>query len=784
WADGLIVRNSTFRVEEGSYADCAIFAIGGLTIIEGNLLIGSGNAAKGIYVDGSGSAVRSNVVLGFSEGIYCAYLHEGEVAGNLVYGCGYVGIEARSSGTSVLGNTVTGCGSTGILTYGGVVSNNISTGNGIGVTCYDYVPIIEYNDVWGNGTDFSGSTLPPSIGDLITTNANGDSCDAYFNIFFDPLFVGVDDYHLQVGSACIDAGDPDSTYYDPDGTIADIGAYPYYQGTPAPPEVDFAPSGTYGVSPYPVQFTPTNTGGPITTWSWSFGDGGASGIADPVHVYMVSDTTTFTVALTVEGPGGADVVVYPDLITVLPAQVGPYADFTAEPLTGYGPVQFTDLSIGHVDSWEWSFGNGDSSSQQHPYYEYADPGTYTVTLTVTGPYGSDLEEKLDYIVILPPETVFAGFEASPETGVAPLPVWFTNTTAGTVIDFSWDFGDSATSGEVHPVHVYTDPGSFEVVLVATGVANSDTATALIEVLRAEPVITSITDVPDDQGGQCYLQFSRSGHDTDGIRSAETYTVERRDDAVWTAVASGTAYGQDHYQYLVPTLVDSTPSDPGLAEFRVIAGMEEGNFASDPAWGYSVDNVAPAVPSALSAAWEPGLVVLSWSPNAEEDFAYYAVFRDTTEGFEAGEFVGFTADEWFEDGDPLPAPELWYRVTAWDTHGNESDPSSPASPEGTGVEDELPASFRLGSAVPNPFNPVTTISYWVPEHAAGTEVELAVYDIGGRLVRTLVHGPTEPGRRAVAWDGRDNSGAAVSSGVYLYRLEAEGYEAVRKAVLLK
>ncbi len=65
----------------------------------------------------------------------------------------------------------------------------------------------------------------------VTTNVNGDSCDAYFNIQENPLFAdtAAGNYHLTEDSPCIDAGDPSSPL-DPDGTIADIGAYYYNQG--------------------------------------------------------------------------------------------------------------------------------------------------------------------------------------------------------------------------------------------------------------------------------------------------------------------------------------------------------------------------------------------------------------------------------------------------------------------------------------------------------------------------------------------------------------------------
>ncbi|MCH7549435.1 MAG: T9SS type A sorting domain-containing protein [Candidatus Krumholzibacteriota bacterium] len=85
--------------------------------------------------------------------------------------------------------------------------------------------------------------------------------------------------------------------------------------------------------------------------------------------------------------------------------------------------------------------------------------------------------------------------------------------------------------------------------------------------------------------------------------------------------------------------------------------------------------------------------------------------------------------------------------------------------------------------PNPFNPVTTIEYLVPDGPAQT-VALVVYSVRGERVRTLVAGPVPGGRHQVEWDGRNNSGRFVSSGIYFYRLALSGFSATRKMLLMK
>ncbi|MFH1010900.1 MAG: right-handed parallel beta-helix repeat-containing protein [bacterium] len=94
---------------------------------------------------------------------------------------------------------------------------------------------ILYCDIFGNSGGAFGGSVPTALGQLVMTNANGDSCDQYFNIFLDPMFVdtAVADFHLRAGSPCIDAGDP-TMPLDPDSTVADIGAFYFDQSAVEP----------------------------------------------------------------------------------------------------------------------------------------------------------------------------------------------------------------------------------------------------------------------------------------------------------------------------------------------------------------------------------------------------------------------------------------------------------------------------------------------------------------------------------------------------------------------
>lgn len=95
--------------------------------------------------------------------------------------------------------------------------------------------------------------------------------------------------------------------------------------------------------------------------------------------------------------------------------------------------------------------------------------------------------------------------------------------------------------------------------------------------------------------------------------------------------------------------------------------------------------------------------------------------------------------------------------------------------------QRPEQFDLRQNYPNPFNPVTTIQYALPK---SSEVCIRIYNILGQRVRDLVNERQDPGYKTVLWDGKDDHGNEVSSGVYFYRIEAGDFVKCRKMTLLK
>lgn len=104
--------------------------------------------------------------------------------------------------------------------------------------------------------------------------------------------------------------------------------------------------------------------------------------------------------------------------------------------------------------------------------------------------------------------------------------------------------------------------------------------------------------------------------------------------------------------------------------------------------------------------------------------------------------------------------------------------------GEGAASALPATFAVHGNYPNPFNPWTVIRYDLAAGTGPVPVRVTVYDLAGRNVATLVDEPQLPGRHAVTWEGRADTGMPVPSGVYFYRVEAGSQATTRKMVLVK
>ena len=186
----------------------------------------------------------------------------------------------------------------------------------------------------------------------------------------------------------------------------------------------------------------------------------------------------------------------------------------------------------------------------------------------------------------------------------------------------------------------------------------------------EPIITEVTDVPNDQGGWVYIGFSPCGFDQPGITN-QLYTIYRYDmvddSSAWVGVLSIGAIGEEHYYVEVHTNGDSTSEDSGISTYKVVASMNEGIYHSEEMSGYSVDNIAPGVPTGMQAVALENSVILNWDMSEAEDFQYFVLERtnEATAGVEQSTISYELIDITFEDVDLIRNVEYSYRLSAYD-----------------------------------------------------------------------------------------------------------------------
>ncbi len=190
------------------------------------------------------------------------------------------------------------------------------------------------------------------------------------------------------------------------------------------PTANFSGSPLNGSSPLSVHFTDLTTNTP-TTWSWSFSGAtpSSSNIQNPTVVYNTPGV--YPVSLTSSNGFGSDLETKSNYITV--SGTAPSANFSGTPLNGNSPlhVQFTDLSTNTPTSWSWSFPGGTPSSSaiKNPVSIYNTPGVYSVSLTSSNGYGSDIETKTNYITVTSTADIEESDKASNDLKVFPNPVY-------------------------------------------------------------------------------------------------------------------------------------------------------------------------------------------------------------------------------------------------------------------------------------------------------------------------------------------------------------------------
>jgi PKD repeat protein len=264
---------------------------------------------------------------------------------------------------------------------------------------------------------------------------------------------------------------------------------------PPPPLAVLRAQPTSGVTPLLVSLNGCASAGEITTFAWDFDSDGTVDQTGPCTTeHSFSSPGTFGVTLLVTGPGGTTTATETITANVAP----PVAAFNAAPTTGTAPltVQFNDTSSGAITSRAWTIGNESVAGPGVPLsitWVFEEAGTYTATLTVNGPGGSDTASQTITVSAPVPPAPVAGFiRMPPGGGFAPLNVTFADTSTGDVTSWAWNFGDGSSSTAQNPSHTY-GAGGFTITLTVSGPGGSDSF--------SQPILVSEPGDPGDCGGR-------------------------------------------------------------------------------------------------------------------------------------------------------------------------------------------------------------------------------------------------------------------------------------------
>lgn len=321
------------------------------------------------------------------------------------------------------------------------------------------------------------------------------------------------------------------------------------------PVAAFTVNREIGDAPFTVQFTNQSTGN-ITSYFWNFSDGNTSTQREPSHTFTTPGL--YNVFLTVSGAGGSSfvnrqvmvqlppatqapntattippttaVAVVPSptteppttepeppttqpSLTPEPATAEPSATVTPEPsATETLPVPNTSIGTnttsgtapllvqfsGNVDqpvlSYQWDFGDGNTSTDQNPSHEYANPGSYTVNFSITYQDGTTTPSTTLITVDPPSVPLTASFTSDISSGTVPFNVNFTDSSTGPIASYLWDFGDGATSTDQNPSHEYTVAGSYTVMLTITGTDSTTASTTAIIDAAPGQVVPNLPEI--------------------------------------------------------------------------------------------------------------------------------------------------------------------------------------------------------------------------------------------------------------------------------------------------
>lgn len=265
----------------------------------------------------------------------------------------------------------------------------------------------------------------------------------------------------------------------------------------------------------------------LVSYQWNFGDGGTSTQSNPSHTYAVAGT--YNVCLIATSSCMSDTICQTVTATCSPANSGFSTSINAL------NASFGNSSTGQSPlTYQWTFGDGGTSTQANPTYSYASPGYYTACLIATNACGTDTTCQ---VLNMGCGNTVAAFSSVSNLYVAT----FTNGSSGQGnLSYAWDFGDGNTSTQANPVHTYSNTGTYNTCLLVSTPCGTDTTCQSITISCPAPnaqfsqtstlLQAQFTNGSTSPGGTSYhWDFGDGGTSTAAnpshvYASAGTYTV--------------------------------------------------------------------------------------------------------------------------------------------------------------------------------------------------------------------------------------------------------------------
>ncbi|NQV30746.1 MAG: PKD domain-containing protein [Candidatus Marinimicrobia bacterium] len=584
----------------------------------------------------------------------------------------------------------------------------------------------------------------------------------------------------------------------------------------------FSADVTSGPAPFTVNFTNHSIGNP-SSWSWDFQNDGTidSEVQNPTFTY--NDPGTYSIQLTISNGGNSDSQTMTDLIQVLPSI--PVADFTANVLSGVSPllVTFTDVSQGNPVTWEWDFQNDGNidSYEQNPQYQYSESGSYSVSLTVSSAGGTDAVVKEGYITVTPSPIAFTvkldGTGDYPSiqdaiNGVSDASIIV--VYPGTYLE-NIDF--SGKDIVIESLFASTQDDIYINQTIIDGGHNSNTVT----INDGEGLSTKLTGFTITNG---FSPSSGGGILIYGSSPTISYCKIVGNEAVNFGGGFACLQNASPDLHHLEVIGNSANNGAGVNiyvsnptfEYILIAdnhaGLSGGGMLVSTCPDLALKNVTL---SQNSAQFGGAIMVTSsqfsitnsilWANQPQEIYfnAYYDpnhadVSYCDIEGGQAGIVIqngNVNMGSGNINSNPLLTNE--FRLTQSSPCIDVGDPDSELDPDNSRTdmgafyfdpnyvsidrEFNLVKTFVLEQNFPNPFNPTTTIRYGIPEAAS---VFLTLFDIRGNVVKTFASETKSAGWYEHTWNGLDESGQPVTTGLYLTRLQAGAYTKTIKMLYLK